>query len=115
MEVRLASVHRASTIGMDRQRAAAARRRTDRRWVQRMAVFRKQRSRPPVEPPPTEALFASGALLALGREREALELLERTRPRGAQLWFYLRNPEFHSLRTNPRFMRIEKDADPRES
>ncbi|HKP28797.1 MAG TPA: protein kinase [Gemmatimonadales bacterium] len=69
----------------------------------------------PEETPPTEALFASGALLALGRQREVLEILERSKPRGAQLWFYLRNPEFNPLRANPRFVRIERDADPRDS
>jgi tetratricopeptide (TPR) repeat protein len=68
----------------------------------------------PEETPPTEALFASGALLALGRQREVLEILERSKPRGAQLWFYLRNPEFNPLRAHPRFMRVEQDADPRE-
>jgi tetratricopeptide (TPR) repeat protein len=66
------------------------------------------------ETPPTEALFVSGALLALGRQREVLDILERSKPRGAQLWFYLRNPEFDQLRANPRFMRVDKDADPRE-
>ena len=68
----------------------------------------------PGETPPNEALFASGALLALGRHREVLDILERSRPRGAQLWFYLRNPEFIPLRNDPRFIKVETDADPRK-
>ena len=64
-------------------------------------------------PSPTEALFVSGALLALGRRAEVLDLLERAQPRGAQLWFYLRNPEFNPLRTDPRFMRVVRESDPR--
>ena len=64
---------------------------------------------------PTEALYASGALLALGRKAEMLDLLERTRPRGAQLWFYLRNPEFNPVRTDPRFARIVRESDPRDA
>jgi serine/threonine protein kinase len=68
----------------------------------------------PEETPPNEVLFASGALLALGRNREVLELLERSRPRGAQLWFYLRNPEFNVLRSDPRFLKVESEADPRK-
>jgi tetratricopeptide (TPR) repeat protein len=64
---------------------------------------------------PTEALYASGALLALGRKEEMLDLLERTRPRGAQLWFYLRNPEFNPVRADPRFARIVRESDPRDA
>jgi hypothetical protein len=60
-------------------------------------------------------LFISGALLALGRRAEALDLLERTKPRGAQLWFYLRNPEFDPLRTDQRFTRVFRESDPRDS
>jgi tetratricopeptide (TPR) repeat protein len=66
----------------------------------------------PEATPPNEVLFASGALLALGRTGDVLDLLERSRPRGAQLWFYLRNPEFDPLRGDPRFMRVVRDADP---
>lgn len=66
----------------------------------------------PAAPSPTATLYASAALLAVGREGEALALLERARPRGAQLWFYLRNPEFDGLRSNARFRRVVDEADP---
>ena len=34
---------------------------------------------------------------AQGRRQEAIALIERARPRGAYLWFYLQSPEFQSL------------------
>jgi tetratricopeptide (TPR) repeat protein len=68
---------------------------------------------PQEDPAPTAVLYTAGALIALGRSDDALSLIERARPRGAQLWFYLRNPEFNSVRENPRFRRVVNEADPR--
>src|SRR5439155_17118742 len=42
----------------------------------------------------TDAAWVGRALVALGESDRALDLLERVRPRGARLWFYLRAPEF---------------------
>jgi tetratricopeptide (TPR) repeat protein len=62
---------------------------------------------------PTNARYAASALLPLGRTQEAIRVLERARPRGAVLWFYLRSPEFQPLMADPRFLRLYKEADPR--
>lgn len=66
----------------------------------------------PARPGPTDALYMAGTLVALGRHDEALDLLERTRPRSAWLWFYLQSPVFAPLREDPRFRSIEAGADP---
>ena len=60
----------------------------------------------------TSARFAAGALLAIGRRDDALSLLERARPRGAYLWFYMRSLEFRPLAADPRFARVYQEADP---
>jgi tetratricopeptide (TPR) repeat protein/tRNA A-37 threonylcarbamoyl transferase component Bud32 len=62
---------------------------------------------------PTSARFAAGALLAVGRREQAISLIERARPRGAYLWFYLRSLEFRPLASDPRFARVYQEADPR--
>lgn len=67
----------------------------------------------PAEPTPTDARFVSSALFALGRVDDALTLIERARPRGAQLWFYLQSRDFDSYRSLPRFHAVEREADPR--
>ena len=64
------------------------------------------------EPSGTDAKFVAGGLLALGQRNAALDLLERVRPRGAYLWFYLRSIEFIPLRDDPRFQRLMADANP---
>ena len=48
----------------------------------------------PSSPSPTDARFIASALLAVGRRNEALDMLERARPRGAWLWFYALAPDF---------------------
>jgi hypothetical protein len=50
--------------------------------------------------------------VALGESDRALELLERVRPRGARLWFYLRAPEFDAIRSNARFGRLVAESAP---
>jgi TolB-like protein/Tfp pilus assembly protein PilF/tRNA A-37 threonylcarbamoyl transferase component Bud32 len=64
------------------------------------------------EPSPTDAKFVAGGLLGLGQRDAALDLLERVRPRGAYLWFYLRSLEFTPLHGDPRFQRLMADANP---
>ena len=64
-------------------------------------------------PTPTDARFVSPALAALGRTDAALTLLERVRPAGAQLWFYMRSWEFSALRDQPRFRALFGRVDPR--
>jgi len=64
-------------------------------------------------PTPTDARFVSPALAALGRTDAALSLLERARPAGAQLWFYMRSREFSTLRDHPRFRALFSRIDPR--
>jgi hypothetical protein len=64
-------------------------------------------------PSPTDVRFVAPALLAAGRRADALTLLERARPRGAQLWFYLRSPAFDAVRTEPRFATLWRATDPR--
>ena len=66
----------------------------------------------PNSPSPTDARFIAGALLAVGRENDALNLLERVRPRGAWLWFYCLSPDFDSIRAHPRFVSIMREAHP---
>jgi hypothetical protein len=50
--------------------------------------------------------------VALREPDRALELLERVRPRGARLWYYLRAPEFDAIRSNPRFARLVAESAP---
>jgi DNA-binding SARP family transcriptional activator/TolB-like protein/Tfp pilus assembly protein PilF len=63
-------------------------------------------------PSPTDARFIGSALLAVGRRNDALNLLERTRPRGAWLWFYCLSQDFDPIRSDKRFVRIMQDAHP---
>ena len=63
-------------------------------------------------PTVTDAAWVGRALVALGNPDRALDLLERVRPRGARLWFYLRSPEFDAVRSNPRFRRLVEESKP---
>jgi serine/threonine protein kinase/TolB-like protein len=64
-------------------------------------------------PTPTDARFAAPALASVGRERDALAMLERVRPRGAQLWFYMRSRDFDPIRTHPDFASLFASIAPR--
>ena len=79
-----------------------------------MEQIRRIRGAVAGRPSPTAGRYAATALMAVGRTEEAVDVLERVVPRGAYLWFYLRNPDFTPLRGHPRFERIVRDADPRE-
>jgi tetratricopeptide (TPR) repeat protein/tRNA A-37 threonylcarbamoyl transferase component Bud32 len=61
---------------------------------------------------PTEVRFIAVALVALGLKEQALALIERARPRGATLWFYLTATGFDPIRSEPRFQRVFAEADP---
>jgi len=61
---------------------------------------------------PTEVRFIAVALVALGLREPALSLIERARPRGATLWFYLTASGFDPIRSEPRFQKVFGEADP---
>jgi eukaryotic-like serine/threonine-protein kinase len=63
-------------------------------------------------PTVTDAAWLGRALVAHGDTARALDLLERARPRGARLWFYLRSPEFDGVREHPRFRRLVEESQP---
>ena len=52
------------------------------------------------------------ALVAVGQQDRALDLLERVRPRGPWLWTYLLFPGFDPIRPTPRFQRIYRESRP---
>jgi len=62
----------------------------------------------------TDAAWIGAVLVALGEPDRGLEWLERA-PRGARLWFYLRAPEFDTVRANPRFRRLVEASQPTEA
>jgi TolB-like protein/Tfp pilus assembly protein PilF len=64
-------------------------------------------------PTPTDVRFAASALFATGRIDDALTLVERAEPRGAQLWYYLQSRDFDDHRDHPRFQAVSSAADPR--
>ena len=66
----------------------------------------------PTAPSPTDTRWAASALVAVGRGGDALSLIERARPRGAWLWFYLLADDFDPIRSDPRFIRVMRDARP---
>ena len=66
----------------------------------------------PSSPSPTDTRFIASALLAVGRRSEALDMLERARPRGAWLWFYALAPDFDPVKSDPRFIRVRREAHP---
>jgi len=52
------------------------------------------------------------ALLATGQRQRALDVLERTRPRGPWLWTYLLFPGFDRVRQDQRFQRVFEESRP---
>jgi TolB-like protein/Tfp pilus assembly protein PilF len=59
-----------------------------------------------------EPVFLAGAFAAAGEQERALEMLERVRPRGGELWFALRWPDVDPLRAQPRFHRLVEESRP---
>jgi hypothetical protein len=51
-------------------------------------------------------------LLAAGQREQALDWLERARPRGALLWWAMQYPEVDALRDDPRFKRVMEESRP---
>jgi DNA-binding SARP family transcriptional activator/TolB-like protein len=66
----------------------------------------------PTAPSPTDARWIASALLAVGRRTDALNLIERARPRGAWLWFYFLAADFAPIRDDPRFLKVMREARP---
>lgn len=66
----------------------------------------------PSAPSPTDARFIASALIAVGRQADAVHLIERARPRGAWLWFYCLAPDFDPVRSDPTFARVIAEAHP---
>ncbi len=54
----------------------------------------------------------AGGLVGAGLHQQALDVLERIRPRGAWLWSYLPFPDYDPIRSDPRFQRIYDEARP---
>ncbi len=59
-----------------------------------------------------EGVYTAAALATAGDTAKALEVLERTRPRGTALWAALSVPWFDGLRSSARFRRLAADAAP---
>ena len=78
----------------------------------RARVARLVREVPVSDRPTSGNYWLSAALVAIGERERALALLERIRPRGIKLWFYLRYPEFDPLRGDPRFQQIFTESRP---
>jgi len=60
-----------------------------------------------------DAYLVSSALATAGDTDRALAVVERVRPRGARLWFFLRGPMLDPIRTHPRFQRVVEESRPR--
>ena len=67
----------------------------------------------PAAPSPPEGFLVGWALVVMSDTGRAFDVLERVRPRGAVLSFYLGFPEFDPLRATPRFQRMVEDARPK--
>lgn len=61
---------------------------------------------------PQTAVYLGMAYAALGDREQALRALQRSSPRGARLWFYLRWPEFDTVRADSQFARLVAEARP---
>lgn len=58
------------------------------------------------------ALWLSIGLIAVGAHERALDLLDRVKPRRAEIWAWLRLAEYDQLRSNTRFQRILHESQP---
>jgi TolB-like protein len=62
-----------------------------------------------------EGVYTAAALVSAGESNRALDVLERVRPRGAELWAALRAPWFDPIRGHPRFRRLVAECLPATS
>ena len=62
--------------------------------------------------PSQPAYWLGAALVGVGKAERAFEILSRLQPRGVRLWYYLRYPEFDSVRSDPRFQRLLEESRP---
>jgi serine/threonine-protein kinase len=60
----------------------------------------------------TDAFYIAAALVRTGQTDRGLDVLERTNPENAWLWFYMTSPLFDPVRTHARFVRISDRAKP---
>jgi TolB-like protein/Tfp pilus assembly protein PilF len=60
----------------------------------------------------TDAFYVAAALVRTGQTDRGLDVLERTNPENAWLWFYMTSPLFDAVRTHARFVRISNRAKP---
>ncbi|HSK20414.1 MAG TPA: AAA family ATPase [Longimicrobiales bacterium] len=66
----------------------------------------------PAQPSSTELFFLGIALLALDEDQTLLDLLERTRPRSAWVWFYLQDPAYDRIREHLRIRQVLDEVKP---
>src|SRR5438445_12312236 len=78
----------------------------------RARVARLVREVPVSDRPTAGNYWLSAALVAVGERERALALLARIRPRGLQLWFYVRYPGFDPIRGDARFQQIFTESRP---
>jgi TolB-like protein/Tfp pilus assembly protein PilF len=89
--------------------------RTSRTTAARQRVARLLAAADTIAPAPLAGTLLARALLAIGDRERAVDLLERIRPQGAALWFWLRFHWFDGIRSDPRFARIVRSAAPSAS
>jgi hypothetical protein len=63
-------------------------------------------------PAPTDAFYASAALVRTGQTDRGLRLLERANAENAWLWFYMTSPLFDGVRQHPRFVTVSQRSKP---
>jgi Tfp pilus assembly protein PilF len=66
----------------------------------------------PEQPHWTLGIYIAPLLVALGDTAQALDLLERIRPRGLQVWYVMRSPRLDALRASARFQRLLAQSRP---
>jgi len=60
----------------------------------------------PQHPSSAEGYYAAMGFVWIGERERALAVLESTRPRGLMIGYYMRDPAFDPIRSEPRFQRL---------